>query len=285
MELALCLPVYNNSETLLPLLDSLLGLEGRDELEVIISDDCSTDDTGKMTREWVKMNRDKFRRVVFVESPENCGVSANHQLAFSHVQSSYAFYIGGDDLIENSQLLPQLAVQLSLARPAIAKLKVQTYYPSDGRRQDIYDEISSFFSQGARTQFAALVAFGNFVCAGPGTIVNMQVFREIGGFDSDFRSFEDYPLFLRFIEAGHPIALLDVRGITWVRSMHSLSLSGFWSIKSRHIEELELMQSRYFMPNAKNVYFPYNLAWKLQKKPLLYRVSQRACRALKGYPP
>jgi len=267
------------------LLDSLLSLEGRHELEVIISDDCSTDDTSKISQDWIKENGDKFRRVVFVESKDNCGVSANHQLAFSQVHSSYAFYVGGDDLIENCQLLPEISAKLPLTLPAIAKLKVQTLYLSDGQRRDICDEISPFFTKNARTQFAALVAFGNFICAGPGTIVNMQVFREIGGFDSDFRSFEDYPLFLRFIEAGHAITLLDVKGITWVRSKHSLSLSGFWSMKARHIEELELMHARYIMPNAKNVYFPYNLAWKLQKKPLLYRVSQKACRALNGYPP
>ena len=47
--LSICIPTYNRSEQLRRALESLVGQEGFSEVEVVISDNCSTDGTEEGT--------------------------------------------------------------------------------------------------------------------------------------------------------------------------------------------------------------------------------------------
>ncbi|MDD5020755.1 MAG: glycosyltransferase family 2 protein [Endomicrobiaceae bacterium] len=62
--LSICIPTYNRSESLLQTVESIINSDGFDEkVEIVISDNCSTDDTEQICRDYTnKYNNVKYYR-------------------------------------------------------------------------------------------------------------------------------------------------------------------------------------------------------------------------------
>jgi glycosyltransferase involved in cell wall biosynthesis len=242
---SLVLPVYNNVRTLSSTLASLECLGEKHRWEIIISDDCSTDATCSIVTAWIAGPGAAFGRCKLVANKKNVGISGNHATGFAAVTSEYALYIGGDDLINNPHLASDLDNALADAPGTrIAKLDVEALYSGTGRRESLYRYKRSFFEMSSHRQFVALALFGNFLYAGPGTLLHVPMLREIGGgFDPRFRTYEDIPLFYNFLSSGYRMRFLPVKGVVWYRSSFSLSRSGFALQSGRYAEEGRLARA------------------------------------------
>ena len=86
------LPVYNGVEYLRESIDSLLGQSFRD-LELVISDNASTDGTEALCREIAAADE----RVRYTRLPENIGGVANHNRVASLARGSYFMWAASDD--------------------------------------------------------------------------------------------------------------------------------------------------------------------------------------------
>lgn len=92
------LPVYNAENTLRRCLDSILKQTYCD-YEVIIVDDGSVDDSGKICDSY-SLNDNRFR----VVHKENEGVASARQLGVSLASGEYVIHIDSDDWIESNML-------------------------------------------------------------------------------------------------------------------------------------------------------------------------------------
>jgi glycosyltransferase involved in cell wall biosynthesis len=92
------LPVYNAENTLKRCLDSILKQTYCD-YEVIIVDDGSVDDSGKICDSY-SLNDNRFR----VVHKENAGVASARQLGVSLASGEYVIHIDSDDWIESNML-------------------------------------------------------------------------------------------------------------------------------------------------------------------------------------
>lgn len=94
--LSIVIPVYNASETLSQTLASLgvIATNHRDRVQVICSDDGSTDHSAEIIRQFtVEFNQ--FQWTVVRES--NAGVSAARNRALSHARGRWLFFLDADD--------------------------------------------------------------------------------------------------------------------------------------------------------------------------------------------
>ena len=89
---------YNSAKTILETLESI-KVQTYPNLELIISDDCSTDHTVSLCREWVEKNKERFDRVELITAEKNTGVSANFNRAEAACQGEWVKPIAGDDLL------------------------------------------------------------------------------------------------------------------------------------------------------------------------------------------
>lgn len=94
-KLSLCIPTYNRSEYLSALLDSILAQKDPD-IEVVISDNASTDNTAEV----VESYKAKFSSLVYVRQPENIGMDRNFLAIVENATGDYAWMIGDDDCLE-----------------------------------------------------------------------------------------------------------------------------------------------------------------------------------------
>src|SRR5579862_221709 len=94
--LTIAIPTYNRAQFLRQLLDSLLGqVSGESRVEVLISDNASTDDTAKLVEEKLR-NGAELR---YVSNPSNIGPDANFLQCFESAAGKYVWIIGDDDLL------------------------------------------------------------------------------------------------------------------------------------------------------------------------------------------
>jgi glycosyltransferase involved in cell wall biosynthesis len=120
------LPTYNRRDRLARAIDSVLGQTHAD-LELIISDNASTDGTEALCREVVA--RDP--RVRYVRHATNRGSTANFNSLFSTLDGPYVMVLGDDDWIDPGYVAACLDVLLAHPDTAIAVGRSR-YYDDGG---------------------------------------------------------------------------------------------------------------------------------------------------------
>jgi glycosyltransferase involved in cell wall biosynthesis len=65
IDVSIAVIAYNSSKTITQTLDSIANQSfDLDRVEVVISDDCSTDNTVQLVKNWVLLNRKKIKTIV-----------------------------------------------------------------------------------------------------------------------------------------------------------------------------------------------------------------------------
>ena len=89
---------YNSAKFVLETLESIKA-QTYQNIELIISDDCSTDNTVELCQQWVEQNKNRFVRTQIITSEVNTGVSANGNRGRDACQGGWIKGIAGDDLL------------------------------------------------------------------------------------------------------------------------------------------------------------------------------------------
>ena len=93
MKISLCIPHYNRIEFLQVVLDSIAAQTYQD-LEVIVSDDCSSDDS-----ERIDVNEDLRVPLIYERQKSNIGYDANLRRSMELASGDYLFVLGNDDAL------------------------------------------------------------------------------------------------------------------------------------------------------------------------------------------
>ena len=96
--LTIAIPTYNGAETIRETLNSILLQTStlQEKVYVVISDNNSTDGTGKILQEF---NRN-YQNVLYHKNPENIGFDRNYDLAIQRSPGEYVWTICDDDIIK-----------------------------------------------------------------------------------------------------------------------------------------------------------------------------------------
>jgi len=101
MFLSLVIPSYNKAKQLPRLLDSIINsCKFDNSIEVIICDDCSTDDTTEI----VKVYLEKYINVKYILAEKNGGVHHVRNLGMKSAKGEYIAFIDGDDYLNSEGL-------------------------------------------------------------------------------------------------------------------------------------------------------------------------------------
>ena len=88
---------YNSAKTILETLDSI-ALQTYDNIELIICDDGSTDNTLVVVKTWLKEHVSNFYRTEIVTVNQNTGTPANCNRLLKHSNGEWLKMIAADDL-------------------------------------------------------------------------------------------------------------------------------------------------------------------------------------------
>lgn len=94
MKISVAVITYNQQDTIAQTLDSILCQKGDFELKVVIGEDCSTDNTWAICKEYAERYP---KQVVLLENTHNLGIMANFARVMKACTGEYVGICAGDD--------------------------------------------------------------------------------------------------------------------------------------------------------------------------------------------
>lgn len=216
---------YNSALYIEETLDSIFN-QTYFNIELIISDDCSTDETVDICQKWIQKYGQRFVDVRLLSFPSNTGIPANCNRGVKAARGEWIKLLAGDDILI-TDAIDNYVQYISENR----EVKICFAY-----REAFYDEFQSqnFAGQDrildkvfygdqvtAKQQYRILLKM--FEGSGPTAFYNAQSLHEIGLFDENYPLVEDYPLFIRYTKAGFKMYWMPK--VTVYRRFHSDSVS------------------------------------------------------------
>ena len=101
-------PSYNHEKYVIECLESIKNL-CYPRLELILSDDKSSDTTYDLAGQWIKQNDSRFERAIAIRQPKNLGIVQNLQYLFDGARGEYLAYIASDDEFLPSSMEDRIA--------------------------------------------------------------------------------------------------------------------------------------------------------------------------------
>ncbi|MEL6460301.1 MAG: glycosyltransferase [Cyanobacteria bacterium J06621_15] len=208
MTISVIVPVFNAKKTIKETIYSILNQTFKD-IEVIVSDDCSTDST----LEIVKSISDS--RIKVISNPTNTGVSETRNRGIAQAQGEYISFIDADDLWTPDKLESQWQVLQNNPQAAVAYswtdyINAEGKFIKSGRRVIANGDI-----------FTKLLQI-NFLENGSNPLIRHKALAEIGGFDKSLVAAEDKDMWLR-LAANYEFVCVEKPQILYRQSKNSLS--------------------------------------------------------------
>jgi glycosyltransferase involved in cell wall biosynthesis len=210
------IPAFNAQDHLAPCLASIQGQTGAFELEVIVVDDGSSDDTADIAlrHPGIKLIRQNNRGP---GAARNAGIAASH--------GRYIAFLDADDLWPEGKLAAQLKVLRRQPGAALVfgdcrQFDERAAWPQTLLQADEFGASAWGGSDVVPDAYTRLLE-DNFITTGS-VVMRRDVLTEVGGFAEDLRLVEDLELWLR-VALRHPIAWCPQVGL--LRRRHANNTS------------------------------------------------------------
>lgn len=107
VQVSVCIVTYNQQEYIVECLDSLVSQETDFKFEIIVGEDCSTDNTRAVLRQYVDQHPDL---IVPIFHQNNVGPSENARQVYEKARGKYIAHVDGDDMALSGKLQQQFDV-------------------------------------------------------------------------------------------------------------------------------------------------------------------------------
>jgi glycosyltransferase involved in cell wall biosynthesis len=167
-KVSVAMPSYEQKEFLRETIESVL-IQDYDNLEIIVSDNASTDGTREMLLEYEKNNPGLFK-LIFQE--KNLGMRANHNSAYLACTGKYMAWLDGDDLMLPGRIKKQVAIMESNPACVVCVHNIEVFESDSGKVLKYYYDLKDQFPRQIRgvEQF---IQYGGYA-PGPGRMFRLS---------------------------------------------------------------------------------------------------------------
>lgn len=206
-EISVIIPTFNSAHFLPEALESIFSQTYQGDMEIIVVNDGSTDDTGKIVRSYRK-------ELIYVEQ-ENAGPASARNTGISYARGEYIAFLDADDLWLPCKLEEQMNV-FSL-NPDVAIV----YSQMVNFDQATHEVSSPWPSRVYSGRVFERLLIENFIPL-PSVVIKTSVLMDVGGFDEGLITAEDTNLYLRVAKK---FQIAGVRKALVRRRIHGSNLS------------------------------------------------------------
>lgn len=235
---SICLTTYNRASVLPATLNSLLE-QSFGEFELVISDDCSTDETEEICRDYMAMDR----RVKYFRNPQNLKMPGNLNAAIGRASGTYIANVHDGDLYRND-LIARWKEALDNTPDALFVFNAYDALNSDGSHR-LFQEPFDLKIPGIHIGKAY---FRSLACCVWGTVMTRaQAYADFGLFDPAFGFISDVDMWLRLAngryvayvpeplitvtprEPDHPFAYYSWQHLFWQFGIYNKHIESYQS--------------------------------------------------------
>jgi len=200
-KVTIAIPTYNRAQRFLrPAIECALAQDW-DNLEIIVSDNCSTDNTAEVVRSYTDP------RIRYIRQTSNIGANNNFNSCVENAHGDYFLLFHDDDAIDGD--LVSACMKAAQGRSDFGLIRAGTrLIDGDGNLiREIPNraaglDYNDFFRGWMRDRYTS------YVCS---TLFNTRMLREIGGFQSRHGLFQDLIALAKLIARGGRCDVEDVK--------------------------------------------------------------------------
>lgn len=214
---------YNSSKYIIEALESVKR-QTYEKIELVVSDDCSTDNTVEIVREWIDVNRSRFTNVELITSPVNTGVAANCNRLGKVYHGVWRKDFAGDDILEERCIELNMKYVSEHQEAQVVLSESRVFYDDSDEKyiQKPGIPVEGFFSQSADEQFESLVRHEIYL--NPNTVFFKSILKERYPIEERFKYMDDRPFYWSLVSSG--IQLHYLPEITVNYRKHAGALTG-----------------------------------------------------------
>lgn len=223
--------VYNSADTICRTLESIKAQTYKN-IELIISDDKSRDNSLEIAKAWLKENADIFTSTKLIAAEKNTGIPGNNNRALKKALGEYVEFLAADDYMNPDAVTDYVAFcEKNPKTIPISRVKLFSEEDCEFMPVQRYCDACYEFAQlDSKEQYRKLL-LKNHVVAPAASFYPMQLMKELGGFDEAYHCFEDYPMNLKIMRHGYQFGLLDKELIGYRISSKSITGSDLTPVK------------------------------------------------------
>jgi len=256
----IAISTYNSGKYILETLDSLL-LQSYKNIELIIGDDASTDDSLAKVRNWVAKdeNRNHFTNVKILEVEKNTGPSANGNRKLKAATGEWIKFLGADDTLmpsciddnmqftENNPEVKVLFSKLNIYKNTFQEKNLIITTPEKITQESIF-----WPTRTAESQYRMLLV-SDRIHFSPSVFLHRETLLSVGGFDERFRLLEDYPLWLNLTGSGYKLYFMDKITVNYRRHIKAINNTGINYLINPNYFKHENFRNLYTYPHLPTV--------------------------------
>lgn len=197
---------YNSSKYVLETLKSAYN-QTYENIELIVSDDCSTDNTVEICMQWIDNNKGRFIRAKLITVEKNTGITPNFNRGLYVAKGEWVKFIAGDDILTNNcieELIhfvkenPKLNIKFLVhgLSPFSIESEFLPIFPPD-----------KMINKTVRNQLLYLLKRGNCI-SGAAFFLELKTLLFFNGFDENYKLLEDFPLLIKYTQNNYRIWLI-----------------------------------------------------------------------------
>lgn len=199
---------YNHEKFIIDCLESI-KTQTYENIELILSDDCSSDNTYELAKKWCDENQSRFNNVIAYRNETNLGVTRNCNKGLGHAKGKFIKIFASDDMLLPSAI-SDLTEYLN-ANPGHDLVYSNTIIVDENAHHPIdlsvYTQRLYKKKQREGNDLMDALYNGNFISA-TGALIRKETYDKYGIYSEKY-SFEDYEYWLRIASKGGSIGYLD----------------------------------------------------------------------------
>lgn len=209
---------YRSSDTIIQTLESIKKQTYQD-IELIVTDDCSPDNTVEVVKKWIAKNKMRFVNARCLTATKNTGLPANFNRGLYTAKGKYFKGIAGDDYMSEDAIEKYVAFceknpqKYPICKVHLFKDSVNQEIPLNIKHY--CDRCYDFAQKTYKEQYHALL-MQNCILAPAATFYKVEEIKKLGGYDEKYPWFEDYPMNLKIMHAGKGFGLI-AEELVWYR--------------------------------------------------------------------
>ena len=217
---------YNNEKFILDCLNSIFD-QSYENIELLISDDCSTDRTYEIIKEWCESHKKRFARCYYKLNDFNFGISKNYNSILKLAQGNYIKILAADDILLNDAIKLESDFLANHLNDQIVYANCFIISENDTYPLNHVENMEIFYKTIPKSGYNLVNSLiKNCFIAAPTVMFRGNTFKKYGYFREDL-SFEDWEYWIRLSKNGASIGYLNLIVLAYRIYVGSSSHTGF----------------------------------------------------------